>query len=244
MVTPSFYATILALVVLEATLSCDNAVVLAICVKHLPPKEQKHALHWGIAGAYIFRFIAIGLGTLLVKLWWVKAIGGGYLLWMAGKFFYGKLFSADENEDGIPDNVQKGLFATIVTVEMMDIAFSADSVLAAFGVSESCWVLLIGGMLGILCMRFAAQLFVKLLEKVPELETAAYILIAVIGGKMIASLETCKIDSLGVCVTGMGYHMSEWTFAGLLISIFGATFIINYLKKGKECPVPEKVVQP
>jgi YkoY family integral membrane protein len=199
----------------------------------LPPKEQKHALHWGIAGAYLFRFVAIGLGVLLVKLWWVKAIGGAYLLWMALKYFYGMYFSPDENHDNVPDNVQKGLFATILTVEMMDIAFSADSVLAAFGVSQSAWVLLIGGMLGILCMRYAAQIFVKLLEKVPELEAAAYLLIMLIGSKMIMSLEHCKLPYCNVEFNGPGIHMGEWTFVGAMVAIFGGTLIINYLKNNK-----------
>lgn len=115
---------------------------------------------------------------------------------------------------------------------MMDIAFSADSVLAAFGVSESVWILLIGGMLGIICMRFAAQMFVKLLEKVPELETAAYVLIGVIGSKMIISLNECQIGSY--CFKGPGIHLGEWTFVGLMVGIFGVTFLINALRKDKK----------
>lgn len=231
---PSFYMTILSLIILEATLSCDNAVVLAIVVKHLPPEQQKKALHYGIVGAYLFRFIAIGLGTLLVKLWWVKAIGGGYLLYMALKFFYGRFFSKDDNEDGVPDNVQKGLLATIATVEMMDIAFSADSVLAAFGVSESVWVLLIGGMLGILCMRYAAQLFITLLEHVPELEDAAYILILVIGAKMLAAITAFPIPFTSIVIPGLGMEMVEWGFFAIMGVTFAGAFGYNKLKKAQE----------
>ncbi len=62
----------------------------------------------------------------------------------------------------------------------MDIAFSVDSVLAAFGVSEQIWVLLLGGMLGVLMMRGIAGVFLKLIDRVPELETASYVLIMLI----------------------------------------------------------------
>ena len=91
----------------------------------------------------------------------------------------------EEEADGMN---QKGLlirlfgtfWGTVVAVELMDIAFSVDSVLAAFGVSEQVWVLLVGGMLGVLMMRGVAGVFLKLIDRVPELETSAYILILII----------------------------------------------------------------
>ncbi len=80
---PVNWAIIGSLVVLEGLLSADNALVLAIMVKHLPRNQQKKALFYGIFGAYLFRFIAIGLGTYLIKIWWIKGICALYLLWMA-----------------------------------------------------------------------------------------------------------------------------------------------------------------
>ena len=63
------------LIILEGLLSSDNALVLAVMVKHLPPKQRKKALFYGLLGAYTFRFVAIGLGVFLIKLWWIKIIG-------------------------------------------------------------------------------------------------------------------------------------------------------------------------
>jgi predicted tellurium resistance membrane protein TerC len=75
---PVAWGLIGTLVILEGLLSADNALVLAVMVKHLPPEQRKKALFYGLLGAYVFRFIAIGVGVFLIKLWWVKIIGAAY----------------------------------------------------------------------------------------------------------------------------------------------------------------------
>jgi YkoY family integral membrane protein len=203
---------IFSLIILEGLLSSDNALVLAIMVRHLPEKQQKKALFYGIGGAYFFRFLAIGLGTFLIKIWWIKVLGGLYLLYLVGKFAKDKLSDSDNKE--ITNGIQKGLLATIITVEFMDISFSIDSITAAFGVSEKIWVLFLGGILGITMMRSIAKLFVSLINKISELETTAYILITVVGVKMIISTA--------------GYKFPDIIFFGLLIFIFVGTIIYHY----------------
>ncbi|MCU6794130.1 MULTISPECIES: TerC family protein [Paenibacillus] len=214
------------LIILEGLLSADNALVLAVMVKHLPKEQQKKALFYGIIGAYIFRFLAIGIGTFLVKITWVKVAGGIYLLWIA----FSNLFHLEfkmygilpyigkkaEQEEGEVENKGQGFWKTVFAVELMDIAFSVDSVLAAFGVSEQVWVLFLGGILGVLMMRGVAQLFLKLIEKYPELEKAAFVLIIVIGAKMIAA--------------AFGFEVSHVYFFSLIIAIFGGTMIYSSIK--------------
>ncbi|PLS19464.1 hypothetical protein CVD28_03340 [Bacillus sp. M6-12] len=229
---PVAWGLIGTLVVMEGLLSADNAIALAVQVKHLPEKQRKKALMYGLWGAYFFRFLAIGIGTALVKLWWVKLVGGLYLLWMAFKFFkehFAKKRQADnEEEDGEESDKPKisglaryiGIFwATVVSVEMMDIAFSVDSVLAAFGISDHVGILLLGGMLGILMMRGVAQLFTKLMEKVPELEATAYILIGFIGVKMLLTL--------------VHIHISHPVFFVFVIGCIVGTFVLNKMKQKK-----------
>ncbi|NHN29464.1 TerC family protein [Paenibacillus agricola] len=217
------------LIILEGLLSADNALVLAVMVRHLPKEQQKRALFYGILGAYIFRFLAIGIGTFLVKITWVKVAGGVYLLWIAISHLFklefklygvlpyiGKKAVVEEHE---VENKGQGFWKTVFAVEMMDIAFSIDSVLAAFGVSEQVWVLFLGGILGVLMMRGVAQVFLKLIEKFPELESAAFILIIVIGLKMI--------------VAAFGVHIPHVYFFSLLIAIFGGTIVYSsYKQKG------------
>jgi YkoY family integral membrane protein len=210
------------LVLLEGLLSADNALVLAVMVKHLPKEQQKKALFYGLLGAYIFRFIAIGVGTFLVQITWIKVLGGAYLLWIA----YSNLFMKKHGEDGEVQNKGLSFWRTVIAVEIMDIAFSVDSVLAAFGVSDKVWVLFMGGILGVLMMRGVAQVFLKLIDKIPELEKTAFILIIVIGLKMIAG--------------AFGFHISHVVFFSVIIVLFGGTIILSMLrKKDKSTSVKE-----
>jgi len=201
------------LIVLEGLLSADNALVLAIMVKHLPKEQQKRALFYGILGAYLFRFVAIGLGTYLITIWWIKAAGALYLLWMAIQFFLKKKTEENEEAPAAPH----GFWRTVLAVEIMDIAFSIDSVLAAFGVSDQIWVLYLGGILGVMMMRGVAQVFLTLIERYPGLETTAYVMIGIIGAKMMASV--------------FGYHVSQVVFFSTLIAIFLGTFVVHHLQK-------------
>ncbi|MBP2000843.1 YkoY family integral membrane protein [Paenibacillus shirakamiensis] len=231
---PLSWGIIASLILLEGLLSADNALVLAVLVKHLPKDQQKKALFYGIIGAYIFRFIAISIGTFLVKITWVKIAGGLYLLWIACSNLFdlevrwarlGNIpvlpfiaKKADE-EDGV-ENKGAGFWRTVLTVELMDIAFSIDSVIAAFGISDKVWVLFLGGILGVLMMRGVAQVFLRLIERFPELEKAAFILIIIIGAKMLAGVA--------------GYEMSHFLFFGLLIAVFVGTMIVSVVRRKSE----------
>ncbi|MDD9271537.1 TerC family protein [Paenibacillus sp. GCM10023248] len=210
---PVSWGIIGTLVVLEGLLSADNALVLAVMVRHLPKEQQKKALFYGLIGAYVFRFLAIGVGTFLVQITWIKVLGGLYLLWIA----ISNLFLKKEEEDEQVEGKAFSFWRTVLAVELMDIAFSVDSVLAAFGVSDKVWVLFLGGILGVLMMRGVAQVFLRLIEKFPELEKAAFVLIIIIGLKMI----------LGA----FGVHISHAVFFSLLIAVFVGTMIISAVRR-------------
>lgn len=224
---PVSWGLIGSLVILEGLLSADNALVLAVMVKHLPEKQRKKALFYGLLGAYTFRFIAIGVGVFLIQLWWVKVLGAAYLAWLAIRYFLDrkKEPQADETEtkdirkDSLLIRLFGNFWGTVASVELMDIAFSVDSVLAAFGISEKVWILLLGGMLGVLMMRGVAGVFLKLIDRIPELETAAYVLILIISVKMFLSV--------------LDIHVSHEVFFILIFVIFGATFIIHKRKQKK-----------
>jgi len=220
---PVAWGLIGTLVILEGLLSADNALVLAIMVKHLPPDKQKKALTYGLFGAYFFRFIFIGIGVYLIKFMWIKVLGAAYLAWIVIKHFWKG--EEDEEATGIK---KRGLlvrtfgifWATVISVELMDLAFSVDSILASFAVSEEVWILLLGGMIGILMMRTVAKLFLVLIDKVPELETTAYVLIGIIALKMFASV--------------FGFELNHYVFFAILIITFIITFIIHFINKNKK----------
>ncbi|WP_138754391.1 TerC family protein [Paenibacillus sinopodophylli] len=232
---PTNWGIIATLVLLEGLLSADNALVLAVMVKHLPKEQQKRALFYGIIGAYIFRFIAIGVGVYLVQITWIKVAGGLYLLWIALSNLFHLEFKLarvggiklipyigkkGNDEEAEVQNKGYGFWRTVLAVELMDIAFSIDSVLAAFGVSEEVWVLFLGGILGVLMMRGVAQIFLKLIDKFPELEKAAFILIILIGVKMIAG--------------AYDFEVPHTLFFGLIIAVFGGTLIYSAVRNKKD----------
>lgn len=228
---PVSWGLIGTLLLMEGLLSADNAIVLAVMVKHLPEKQRKRALFYGLLGAYVFRFIAIGIGVILIKLWWIKILGALYLGWLAVKFFMDKRkekvgLSKDGTDDNLKYSIKKdgliyrvfGIFwGTIIMVEIMDIAFSVDSVLAAFAISEQVWVLLLGGMFGILMMRGIAGLFLKLIDHVPEIESTAYYLILFVSFKML--LSVIHID------------IPNFVFFLIVVLLFTLTFLLHYKNK-------------
>jgi YkoY family integral membrane protein len=225
LIDPVSWGLIGTLVVLEGLLSADNALVLAVMVRHLPERQRKKALFYGLFGAYLFRFIAIGIGVYLIKLWWVKVLGAVYLAWLAIKYFIDKRKGKEEDEsEGLNnESIFIKLFGTfwgtVVAVELMDVAFSVDSVLAALGISEKVWILLLGGMLGVLMMRGIAGLFIKLIDRIPELETTAYIIIAFISIKMLLSV--------------FNIHLAHSTFFIIILVSFLITFFVHFIRKEK-----------
>ncbi len=242
----SILASILALVVLEGLLSADNALVLAIMARKIQdPAQQKKALIYGMWGAVAARAIFILLGVWLTKLWFIEIVGALYLFKIVIEHFRGG-DTADDDQDGMLDKYQStwmhkllgkfgfhlSLFVSvIVSIELMDISFSADSILAAFAVSHNFFVLLAGGALGIAMMRGVAGIFTKLIAKVPEMETTAFVLIAIIGIKMIVGVAHDVVNLFG-------YHMekievSQIQFFGILVATFLATFVVHYFRKNK-----------
>lgn len=190
---------ILNLIIIESLLSVDNAAVLATMVMDLPENQRGRALKYGIIGAYVFRGLCLLFASWLVTIWWLKPLGGLYLLYLA--FDYFKSSKTEETEDDTLNKNESviykytlGLFgqfwATVAMVEVMDLAFSIDNVFAAVAFTDNMYLIYIGVFIGILAMRFVAQFFVRLMEKYPFLETSAFVVIGILGLKLMISLIT------------------------------------------------------
>jgi len=188
------------LIFLEGILSIDNAAVLGAMVSVLPANEpipwprslafmhgwgdrvlggqRAAALKVGLLGAYVGRGLMLLLATWVIRNPWLRILGAAYLLKLAVSHLGGDQHAGEE--DGAD---RKGSFSetafwrVVVAVELADLAFSLDNVVAAVALSDRFWVVMLGVALGILTMRFAAQLFTVMIEREPVLVTAAYILV-------------------------------------------------------------------
>lgn len=217
------------LILIESLLSVDNAAVLGTMVMGLPPHERRLALRYGIFGAYLFRGICLFLASALVKIWWLKAIGGLYLLFLAVNWWRTQRDKKVDNDN----DVQKrdswlyrhtvgrfGKFwATVITVELMDLAFSLDNVFAAVAFSNNILLILCGVFIGILAMRFIAQGFVKLLEEYPFMETCAYLVIAILGAKLSLSVYE-HFEPESSLAKALTSHTADWITSAVTLAIF------------------------
>lgn len=200
-------AIIFQLIFLEGILSIDNAAVIGALVSPLPDDQdvpwpralQKlgktlhpflgyqrlAALRVGLLGAYVGRGAMLFLTSFLIHNSWIKLIGAVYLIHLAFDNLE-DMSSGDSDEDGEikPIKVQS-FWATVLTVEIMDLIFSIDNVVAAVSLSDMIWVVMLGVGIGILTMRFAAGIFSYAVEREPILKQAAYILVLNIGVELI-----------------------------------------------------------
>jgi YkoY family integral membrane protein len=232
---------ILNLIILEGLLSIDNAAVLATMVKDLPGDQPKRALKWGMWGAYIGRGLCLLFAAYLVSIWWLKPVGGLYLIYLC----YGHFSKANDTVEEASDVSDSKIFgfaqkylklnkfwATVVLVEVMDLAFSIDNVFAAVALTDKLWAIILGVFIGIAVMRFVAGKFVEIMKKHPQLEVSAYIVIGILGLKLTVSGIAQKwFEPLNKF---MENHTFGLVFSGCMMMIF---FIPLLLKK-RVSPTP------
>lgn len=219
---------VLNLVLIESLLSIDNAAVLATMVMKLPDNQRGKALKYGILGAYFFRGLCLLFASLLIKIIWLKVLGGMYLLYISINYFTEKFLSNDgsndsddpETKSNLLDGILGTFWSTVAMVEIMDLAFSIDNVFAAVAFTDKIGLICLGVFIGIFSMRFAAQFFVKLIEKYPFLEALAFTVIFLLGLKLCASF-TCDVfyKTKKICEVING-HTGDVLTSSLTLLIF------------------------
>jgi YkoY family integral membrane protein len=222
---PSDFVTIGLLIALEGLLSADNAMVLAILVLGLPKAQQKKALKYGIVGAFAFRTIATLLAAYMIQLGWVKLVGAGYLLYLVYRHFGGREAGVDRHT---PPRAEPWLglsafWATVVKVELTDIVFAIDSILVAVAMSPKRWVILTGGLLGIVMMRLVIGKLLALVERYPLLVDGAFVIIAWVGIKLLIEYA----HSGGY----IGFEIPKFISLGVIVVIFGVTLTYALIRE-------------
>jgi tellurite resistance protein TerC len=221
----SIIAIVIQLIFLEGILSIDNAAVLGAMVAPLPDNEpipwpkrlakigkrfdhllgdqRSAALKVGLLGAYFGRALMLLAASVIISNPWLKLVGAAYLIRLALDDLSAHGYHG-EDEKMKPLKVRT-FWMTVLSVELMDLAFSLDNVVAAVSLSDKIWVVMLGVAVGILVMRFAASIFSYVVEKEPILKTAAYILVLNIGIELL--LEDLAHIEIG-----------DWTRFGISIA--------------------------
>ena len=256
----SIIAIIIQLIFLEGILSIDNAAVLGAMVTPLSDteeiqwpqrlqrighslnkflgKQRNAALRVGLLGAYAGRGLMLLAASFIIQNPWLKLIGALYLIRLALDDLSATNF--DEGGDGEKQVKPRTFWMTVLSVELMDLAFSLDNVVAAVSLSDKLWVVLIGVAIGILVMRFAAGIFSYVVEKEPILKTAAYLLVLNIGVELL--IEEFPLDRLAqpILVSGFWQHLisieenhiaiGDWTRFGISILTILLTLAYAHIK--------------
>lgn len=226
--------TIITLVGLEIVLSADNAIVLAALAQGLPQNQQKRALFYGIVGAFVLRLLAILSAAWIIQFWFLQVIGGGYLIWLGLNHLTG-----GEVESATCHTKKKvrNFWGVVIAIELTDLAFAVDSVLAAVGIipldrlDEKIWVVYTGAVIGLIAMRFAAVAVLGLLKKFPALIIYAYALVTWIGLKLI--LQGCHTKGMGESL-----HLTIPVFWLVMALIMGCGFIHWFRSQRRENTEP------
>jgi len=220
-ITSSDLITIALLIVLEGILSADNAMVLAIRVLSLPKDQQTKALRYGMLSAFTFRAAATAMAAYLIALGWVKLVGGLYLLYLPFQHFRSHGGGDGGSRHAIkPAERWLGLspfWATVVKVELTDIVFAIDSILVAVAVSDKLWVVITGGILGIVMMRLVIGRLLSLIRRYPVLVDGAFVIIAWVGIKLLLEYG----HTLGY----IHFEIPKWLSLGLIVVIFGGSYL-------------------
>jgi len=208
-----------ALIVLEGLLSADNALVMAIMVLGLPAKQHQAALRYGLIGGFVFRVIATLAAAYLIQVGWVRLVGGLYLLYLA----YTHFFKHEHGQDRRQAPKAKGwlglspFWATVFRVELVNLAFSIDSILVAVAMSPKLWVVITGGILGIIAMRLVVGHLISLVQRYPALVDGAFVIIAWVGVKL--AWEYFHVAGY------VHVQIPHWFSLGLIVVIFAISYL-------------------
>lgn len=205
------------LIALEAVLSADNAIALAAIAQGLhDPKLQRQALNIGLVAAFVLRVVLILTATWVIQFWQFELLGAAYLLWLVFQYFR----SGDDDDNHHHGPRFPSLWQAIPVIAVTDLAFSLDSVTTAIALSQETWLVLTGGAIGVITLRFMAGLFIRWLDEFVYLEDAGFVTVGLVGLRLLARV----IDP--------SFVPPEW----LMVSVIAALFAWGFSKRTVDEP--------
>ncbi|VWX59495.1 Integral membrane protein, YjbE family [Burkholderiales bacterium 8X] len=180
--TADFWIGLIKIVWINIILSGDNAVVIAMAARSLPPHQQRTAVLFGSGAAVVLRIVLTVVAAKLLALPYLQIVGGALLLYIGVQ-----LLSEEEEGDG--EGKEYGsMFAAVRTILLADLVMSLDNVIAVAAAAQGSMVLLILGLaISIPLVIFGSTLMIKLMERFPIIITLGAALIGWVGGETVVS---------------------------------------------------------
>ena len=221
LVQPEFWVAVVKIIMIDILLGGDNAVVIALACRRLPPKQRTLGIVWGTAGAIALRVVLIffALGLLAVPL--LKAVGAALLLWIGIKL----LLPEDDDKHGKLESSDR-LWGAVKTVIIADFVMSLDNVIAIAGAAEGSadehqMILVIFGLLvSIPIIVWGSQLVVRLMDRFPIVITLGGMLLGWIAGEMAVTdpfLVSFFADHFTMTITTKVHYYGAATIGALLV---------------------------
>ena len=184
--SPEFWLALGQIIIIDILLGGDNAVVIALACRQLPPAQRRKGIIYGTAGAIILRVILIAFAMTLLALPFLKFVGALLLVWIGVK-----LLAPDEEGHGNVEGSDK-LFAAIKTIIVADLVMSVDNVIAIAGAAQNTedhamLLVVLGLLISIPIIVWGSQLVIKLMERFPVVITLGGMLLGWIAGGMLVS---------------------------------------------------------
>jgi YkoY family integral membrane protein len=143
-------------------------------------------LNLGLVAAFILRMLLILTATWVLRFWQFELLGAGYLLWLVFQYFTSNSNNEAEGASSHHGPRFSSLWQAIPMIAITDLAFSLDSVTTALAVSRELWLVLTGGLIGVVTLRFMAGLFIRWLDEYTHLEDAGFLTVALVGFRLLA----------------------------------------------------------
>ena len=182
--SPAFWAALGSIILTNVVLSGDNAVVIALAARSLPPQQQGKAIFWGSAAAIFLRIVLTLVAVQLLQLPYLKIVGALLLFWIGVQLL---MEEEEEVEDG-KEPEQKSMMSAVRTILVADLVMSLDNVIAvAAAAKDSVTLLILGLGISIPLIIFGSTLLLKLMERFPIIITLGGALLGYLAGEMLVT---------------------------------------------------------
>ncbi len=243
--SPEFWVALGQIIIIDILLGGDNAVVIALACRKLPPAQRTKGIIWGTAGAIILRVVLIAFAMTLLNVPFLKLVGAILLVWIGIK-----LIAPDEDGHGDIEGSDK-LFAAIKTIIVADLVMSVDNVIAIAGAAQnagehSLLLVVLGLLISIPIIVWGSTLVIKLMARFPVIIVAGGMLLGWIAGGMLVTdpafvnpdkwtwmPKLGSVDEKGLAVISDTLYWSAHIVGALLVLAVGK-FVASRQKPAEE----------